>query len=98
MLSAIVATTVAWLGHRHLTYRTRRGHPLGREVALFAAANVGGLLIAAGCLGISHYVLGFTSPLADNISGNLIGVALGTLFRLFAYRFFVFRPNQETRP
>jgi hypothetical protein len=30
------------------------------------------------------------SPLADNISGQLVGTALGTLFRFWSYRRFVF--------
>ncbi|MHA7280916.1 hypothetical protein ACX80H_14345 [Arthrobacter sp. MDT2-2] len=41
---------------------------------------------------MSHYVLGLTSPLANNISANVVGVLLGNVFRYVAYRFFVFRP------
>ena len=47
--------------------------------------------IALACLWISHYVLGFASPLADNIATNVIGLALGTAFRFTLYRFWVFR-------
>jgi hypothetical protein len=32
----------------------------------------------------------FTSLLADNVSANLVGAALGTLFRFWSYRRFVF--------
>jgi len=41
---------------------------------------------------VSHYLLGFRSALADNISGNVVGVLLGNVFRYFMYRFFVFKP------
>jgi hypothetical protein len=43
---------------------------------------------------VSHYALGFTSVLADNISGNVIGLGLGTLFRFTFYRLWVFAPHR----
>lgn len=97
VVSVTVATAVAWVGHRSLTFREPgvRRRPTVREVVLFLFANGGGLAIAAGCLYLSHYVIGFTSALADNISGNVIGLALGTAFRYFAYRHVVFRTAQE---
>ena len=61
-----------------------------KEYTLFFGFNAVGLAIALGCLGISHYLLDLTSPLADNVSANLIGMALGTVFRFWAYRRFVF--------
>jgi len=42
-------------------------------------------LVALACLGVSHYVLGLRSPLADNISANVIGLALGSTLRFVAY-------------
>jgi putative flippase GtrA len=48
------------------------------------------MLISVGVLWVSHYVLGFTSPLADNISANVVGLGLGTLFRFWSYRRWVF--------
>lgn len=93
VVSVTVAMVVSWLGNRYLTFRegTRAtGTAAMREGLLFAATNLGGLLIAAGCLAVSHYVLGFTSQLADNISGNVIGLVLGTAFRFTAYRALVF--------
>ena len=88
--SVAVATLVAWVGNRYWTFRRRRRASARRELALFAVMNVGGMLIALSCLGISHYVLGLTSPLADNISANVVGLALGTAFRFLAYRNWVF--------
>jgi putative flippase GtrA len=49
-----------------------------------------GLLISLACLAISHYALGFTSTLADNIAANVIGLGLGTAFRFWSYRRWVF--------
>jgi putative flippase GtrA len=90
VISVTVATIVAWLGNRYWTFRHRRRSAPRQEFVLFAVMNVGGLLISLACLGLSHYVFGFRSALADNISGNVIGIGLGTLFRFWAYRTLVF--------
>lgn len=100
VISVAVATLVAWIGNRHITFRRERSRPVIREAVLFGAMNVVGLLIAAACLFVSHYVLGFTSQLADNIAGNGVGLVLGMVFRFLAYRFIVFKPapSAETTP
>jgi putative flippase GtrA len=95
VISAAVATVVAWLGNRYWTFRHRRRASRPREFMLFAVMNVIGLALAVGCLAISHYLLGMTSALADNISGNLIGLGVGTLFRFYAYRKWVFSNGPE---
>jgi putative flippase GtrA len=94
-ISTVIATTVAFLGNRFWTWRHRERRNLAREYTLFFALNAVGLGIGLACLAISHYGLGaiwpvFTSQLADNVSGLLIGTALGTLFRFWSYRRFVF--------
>lgn len=90
-LSVLVATTVAYGGNRHWTFRHRDRSGLRREYTLFAMLNGVGLAIALVCLATSHYLLGFTSPLADNIAANVVGLALGTTFRFWSYRRWVFR-------
>jgi len=95
LISASIATLVAWVGNRYWTFRRRRQATPVRELVQFILMNVIGMLIAVTCLAISHDLLGFTSSLADNISGNLVGIGLGTLFRFWAYRRFVFT---ETAP
>jgi putative flippase GtrA len=94
--SASVAILWAWLGNRYWTFRHRRQATPARELALFVVMNLVGLVIAVLCLAISHDLLGFTSALADNISGNVIGIGLGTLFRFWAYRRFVFNEFLDT--
>lgn len=91
-ISVIVATTFAFFGNRQWTYRDRARTGLGRETFLFFLTNAAALAISWSCLFISHYVLDLTSPVADNISANIIGVGLGTLFRFVVYRTIVF-PN-----
>jgi putative flippase GtrA len=96
VISVSVATVVAWLGNRYWTFRHRRRATARAEFVLFGVMNVGGLLIAAACLGVSHYVFGLTSALADNISANVVGLVLGTLFRFWAYRQFVFTELRDS--
>lgn len=95
VVSVAVATVVAFIGNRTLAFRGSRRAGVAREAVLFGLTNVGGLLIAAACLFVSHYLLGFTSQLADNISGNGVGLVLGTAFRYLGYRFVVFRPDRD---
>ena len=49
-----------------------------------------GLGLSVLTLAISHDVLGLTSRLADNVSANVVGLALGTAVPLLALQAFVF--------
>ncbi len=91
IVSTSVATMFSWMGNRWWTFRRRRSEAMGRELVLFLFFNAVGLGIALACLAFSRYVLGLDSQLADNVAANGIGLALGTLFRFWAYRTFVFR-------
>ncbi len=91
ILSGAAATIVTYAGNRLWTFRHRARSGVAREYALFFLLNAIGVGIAAATLGFSHYVLGLQSPLADNISANIVGVALGSGFRFWSYRKWVFR-------
>lgn len=95
VVSGTLATIVAWLGNRFWTFRSSRRDKAHHEFALFALVAAVGTLIAMGCLWVSHYGLGFRSPLADNISANGIGLVLGTCFRFWAYRRHVFSQHGD---
>jgi len=90
VVSVAAATTVAYFGNRFWTFKHRGRTSFAREYMLFFALNGVAMLIAVGCLWVSHYALGFESALADNISANVIGLGLGTMFRFWSYRKFVF--------
>ena len=89
VISGLVATLFAWFGNRQWTFRHRRSRPAHHEVALFFAVNLVALGISAVTLYVSHYGLDFVSILADNVA-TVVGIGLGTLFRFWAYRRFVF--------
>ncbi|MBB5632683.1 putative flippase GtrA [Cryobacterium mesophilum] len=98
VISTSVAIAVNWLGNRYWTFGPHRRPRAFREGMEFALVSIGGMLIGLACLWISHYVLGFTSLLADNVSSNVIGLALGTAFRFWLYRTWVFRPRVSAPP
>ncbi|MCF2532657.1 GtrA family protein [Yinghuangia soli] len=91
VVSSVPATIVAYIGNRYWTYRHRERTGVGREYTKFFVFSAIAAAIQAGCVFVSHHLMGFTSPLADNISGNIVGMALGTLFRFWAFRTFVFK-------
>lgn len=93
-LAISIAILFSWLGNRYLTFREHRGNPLQESVKFFIASILGAG-IALLCLWVSHYVLGFTSLLADNISANVIGTILGLLFRFVTYKFWVYKPKAD---
>jgi len=98
--SAVISTAVAWILNRSITFRAERTsgrRETLREGVLFALTNLIGLGIAAACLFVSHYLLGFTSTLADNVAGNGVGLVLGTVFRFAAYKALVFRSRDARR-
>jgi putative flippase GtrA len=94
VLAKVISTSLAiaanWLGNRCWTFgKNRRPHWV-RESIEFVSVSFGGILISLICLWISHYLLGFTSILADNIATNVVGLVLGSAFRFVAYRSWVF--------
>lgn len=90
IISSLLATLFAYFGNRNITWRGLSMHSIHREITLFIIFNVIAMGIAGLALAISRYVFGFDSLLADNLSANVIGVGLGTLFRFWSYRKWVF--------
>lgn len=96
-IAVVLATTFAFAGNRSWTFGQRQRRHAGSAYLLFFAANGVALLISLTCLTISTYALGLDSALAENVSANVVGIGLGTLFRLWAYQRWVFpsHPSAE---
>jgi putative flippase GtrA len=95
IVSVTIATLATWFGNRYWTFREHRRKNFVLELFEFSIVSVGGLGIALLCLWISHYVLGFDTLLADNISTNVIGLFIGTAFRFLLYRFWVYGAHRK---
>ena len=89
----VIATGVAivssYFMNRHWTYKDRDKSAAHREFVLFLGFNLAGMLIELAVMALTKYVLGLTSWLAINIA-FMVGLALGTIFRFFTYRTWVF--------
>ena len=96
VVSSLAAIAVAFAGSRFYTWRERRSDSPGREYALFLLLS----LVAAGlqllCLVFSREVLDLRSSLADNVSANVVGMAIATVFRFWSFRTFVFPVRPQT--
>jgi len=88
-LAIIAATVVTYLGSRFWTFRHRANQALLREGVLFAALNVVGLAIAECVIAFVTYGLDMKGTLAYN-AASVAGTGLGTIFRYFSYKKWVF--------
>ena len=99
VIAKIASTSLAiianWIGNRYWTFGREHRPRLVREGGEFVLVSLGGMLIGLACLWVSHYLLGYTSLLADNVSTNVIGLALGTAFRFWLYRVWVFSAERQ---
>lgn len=89
-VSTVVAATVAYVGNRKWSFTHRARSGVRREYTIFFILNVIGLGIALGCLGFGEYVLHLKGAIAFNVFGNILGTGLGTVFRFWAYKRWVF--------
>jgi putative flippase GtrA len=82
---------VTFFGNRYWTYADRRSHgkEFIRETGQFLFWCLLGLGIQLGLQAIATYGLGYKSGLAYN-AVTALGIGVATVFRLWAYRTFVF--------
>ena len=92
-LAVVLAILVSYVGNRAWTWRDVASEDRRRELSLFFLFSLIGFGFSLVTLVISHDVLGYTSRLADNVSANVVGLAMGSVFRFWAYRRFVFHTS-----
>lgn len=93
IISVVAATLVSWLGNRHWTFSQQRTNRPTRELVVFAAINLVCAAVPVLTLAFSHYALGQTTPLADNVA-TVTGIAIGTALRYVSYKRWVFTGAQ----
>lgn len=104
-VATIVASIVNYLLNREWSFRTRGGRRRHLEAALFflvsgvaVFVNDIPLLIARDLFGIQvPMVSRFVQEVSDFVSGMVLGTALAMVFRLWAFRKWVF-PDENARP
>ena len=92
VLATVVTTTLAYFANRYWTYRHHTKTALRREYTLFFGFNLVGMVIQSGAIAIGKYGFGLTEENDELLfmSVTVIGIAIATLFRFWAYRTFVF--------
>lgn len=97
VVATVIATTFAFFGNRHWTWRDRLvSSGAHRQYLLYFFFNGIGLLISLACLWANNglaqvWPAYFDTVLAKNLAANVVGVGLATTFRFYAYRTWVFR-------
>ena len=83
-IATLAAVAVSFVASRYWTFRHRERTGLGRETALFCAANGIGVAISEGCVWLAS-AFGWEGKLSYNIA-LAGGIALATLFRYWSYK------------
>lgn len=98
LVSTIVATSVAYIGNRYLSFSHRARSSIGRETSFFFGINIVVLVFSLLILGLFAYPLNQRHDhLVMNVV-NLVTIALGTGVRFWGYKRFVFRhPDRVNR-
>lgn len=95
VLANLVGTAISYRGTRLWAFRHRdTRHPDGGRTA-FVVISVATMAFPMACLWVTRTVLGLDDPLSDNISANVVGLAIGNAARFVLTRQFVFDVRQE---
>lgn len=89
-VSTIVSTTFAYFGNRHLSFSHRARTGVARETSFFFAINLITLIFSELIIGLFVYGLGYAHGSRMVFFVNLGTIALGTIFRFWSYKRFVF--------
>ncbi|GAA2818659.1 GtrA family protein [Nonomuraea rubra] len=97
VVATTISTTFAYAGNRFWTFRHREQSGLRREYFLFFLLNGIALLFGMLTIGFTTYTLNLHDALSFNIA-NIVGVGLGTLFRYWSYKKWVFMEATDPIP
>ena len=84
-IATILATAITYLGNRYWTFRHREGKGTTRDSIMFFVLNGVGLLIYYACIGLID-LAGLGHSVAWYNVALVVGTGLGTLFRFWSYR------------
>jgi putative flippase GtrA len=94
IISTAVATTISYFANRHWSFSHRARTGLRREYVLFFVINLIALGISSIVIAVTYYVVGATTPFALNVA-KVVGIGIGTVFRFWSYKRYVFPPPAE---
>ena len=91
VLATAIAIVFNYVGYRYWVYRHADKKSRSREITLFLVFSLIGLVIENGTLYAAVYWLGLRGSVDQIVAKNVIGLGLGTAFRFWSYRTWVFR-------
>ena len=91
LLANGVGMVISFRGTKGWAFRDRESRHADGGLAAFVGINLATMLIPMTCLVLSRNLLGLDDPISDNISANVVGLALANVARFFLFRRFVFR-------
>ena len=91
VLANTVGMVISYRGSRSWAFRDRPPRQADGGRLAFLVINVVTMTLPIGCLWISRDLLGLDDPISDNVSANVIGLAMGLVARFYLFRRFVFR-------
>ena len=98
-ISTVVATTVTYFGNRHFSFSHRARSGIGRETSIFLGINVITLIFSLLVIALFSYPLHFKHHLFAMNVVNIATIGIGTLFRFWSYKRFVFlHPDKVHSP
>jgi putative flippase GtrA len=104
-IATVLASVLSYILNREWSFRTRGGRRRHHEASLFFLFSAIGVALTSAPLWASRYIFELRTPMvgrptqeiADFVSGLIIGTLLGMVFRLWAFRRWVF-PEKNARP
>ncbi len=105
IISGVVAVIASYILNREWSFRDRGGRERHHEALLFFGVSAVGVLLSMAPLWVSSYVLELRVPMvsltmenvADFVSAYVIGNLLQMAFRFWAFRRWVFPPDEFGR-
>jgi putative flippase GtrA len=92
-----VGMVISYEMSRRWTFRHHTVENAGLGFISYAVINILSFTIPVGCMWLTRHVFGWTSPLADNLAGNVVGQLVAQVVRFFLFKRFVFqRPIRYT--
>jgi putative flippase GtrA len=81
---------ITYVGNRYFSFSHRARTGIGRESSIFLGINVFVLLVSLAVIGVFEYPLHFKHHLLVMNVVNLATIGIGTVFRFWSYKRFVF--------
>ena len=94
LVGAVITTIISYIANRYWSFRHRERAGLAHETMWFVALNGVGIAIQAVTVALFDHGLGLSGKLAYNFA-LVLGILLGTVFRFWSYRKWVWAAPAE---